>query len=179
MRFYCLSSIAILATPVCLAANTTDDDSSSSSTASTPTTDSHSTHTHHHQIPYTPYFPHSFQFPSTSAPSISPTSHPDSPIVVPPSVQAHQSPTIYILIIIAGIVGLGLIALCTRQAIAYTRSPRHTVAMTTVDRQQLVQEMAGYAQMANRRQRGSCLVSPPPPYERAPSYESLTRHESL
>jgi len=176
--FNCLSLLAILFT-VCLAANTTDVDSLSSSTetsspASSQTTYSHSTH--HHHIPFTPFFPHSFQFPSTSAPSTGPTS---SPIAVPPSVQVHQSPTVYILIIVGGLLGLVLIALCTRQAITYTRSPRHNVAMTAAERQQLVQEIAGFAQMASRRQRESCWVSPPPPYERAPSYESSAPHQSF
>jgi len=75
-----------------------------------------------------------------------------------------------------GVLGLVLFALCTRQAIAYTRSPRHNVVMTVTERQQLVQEMAGYSQMASRRERELCLVPPPPPYEPAPSYESLAPH---
>jgi len=44
------------------------------------------------------------------------------------------------------------------------------MALTGTEREELAQEMAGYAEMADRRRRRSFL-SPPPPYERAPPYE--------
>jgi hypothetical protein len=165
----------ICASPAaCLPASSTDDDSSpgslssmeTSTLASSPATQTHSSYRIHH-------FTHSSPFPPASAPTTSPH---NSPLAFPPSGPGHQSITVYIFMIIGGIVGLILIALCTRQAVAYSRLPRHNTVMTVAEREQLVEEMAGYV---SRRRCESYLVAPPPPYEHAPSYESLTPHESF
>jgi hypothetical protein len=42
------------------------------------------------------------------------------------------------------------------------------MALTAAEREELAQEIAGYAEMADRRRRS--LLTPPPPYERAPPY---------
>jgi len=72
------------------------------------------------------------------------------------------------LVAIGGIIALIFLALFTRQAIAYTRLPRQNMALTPAEREELAREMAGYAEMADRRRRS---FLPPPPYERAPPYE--------
>jgi hypothetical protein len=43
------------------------------------------------------------------------------------------------------------------------------MGLTAARREELAREMAGYAEMADRRRRRS-LLTPPPPYERAPAY---------
>ncbi len=82
---------------------------------------------------------------------------------------AHKNLAVIVFATIGGIIGLIFLALFMRQAIAYHRLPRHDVALTAAEREQLVREMA---EAASRRRRQSCPI-PPPPYEHAPSYESL------
>lgn len=77
---------------------------------------------------------------------------------------------------IGGIIGLVLLVLVTRRAVAYVRLPRRNAVLTAAEREQLVREMAGYTQSAIQRQ---SFIPPPPPYEHAPSYELLTLHEPL
>jgi len=92
----------------------------------------------------------------------------------PPPVSAslaHKNLAVIIFATIGGITGLTFLALFIRQAIAYHRLPRHVVALTAADREQLVREMAE-AEAASWRRHQSCPI-PPPPYEHAPSYESL------
>jgi hypothetical protein len=136
---------------------------------------SYSSHTAHRHHAHNHSFTHSFHHRPTSAPTlglISPDeSHPHPNPDLPPSGRGHMNLTLAIFAAIGGVLGLIFLTLCARQAIAYSRSPRHNAPLTTVEREQLVREMAEYAETANRRERPS-LSAPPPPYERAPSYES-------
>jgi len=47
--------------------------------------------------------------------------------------------------VIGGSIALFFLALFTRQAIAFTRLPRQNMELTTAGREELVQEMVGYA----------------------------------
>ena len=100
--------------------------------------------------------------PSWPTPSYTPPSY-----LLPPSDASlgHKKLAVVIFATIGGVIGFVSLALFTRQAIAYFRSPRHNVAMTAVEREQLVLEMARYTGTTRRRS-----VPPPPPYERPPSY---------
>jgi len=175
IRFYYLSSVAILATPVVsLPTTSTDEDplpSHSFSTESRSLSSLSANHTLHHSD-------HSYIHFSTQSPfhqaaptpsSGLPSPHDSTPYFPPPSDAglSHKQLTVVIFAIIGGIIGLVLLALFTRQAIAYARLPRHNITMTTAQREQLVREIAGYSRTAQRRS-----VPPPPPYERAPPYES-------
>ena len=91
------------------------------------------------------------------------------PYALPPDPDgAHNNVTVIIFASIGGTIGLIFLALFMRQAIAYCRSPRHNAALTAAARERLVREMA---ENVARQQRRS-YPAPPPPYERAPSYES-------
>jgi hypothetical protein len=142
-----------------------------------------SSHTAHHfthtflypptSISTTAHLTHSFFYLPTSIPTSGLTSPHDSPQHLLPSSQTHTSLTGIIFAAIGGFTGLVVLALLARHAIAYSRLPRRTATLTTIERQQLARELAGYAQTAIGRQR----QLPPPPYEHAPAYESLTQHE--
>lgn len=95
-----------------------------------------------------------------------------------PSSQAHQSLIVAIFGSIGGTVALLFLVLCARCAVIHSRIPRHNTALTVTGRAQLVREIAEYAEYASRRQRHSLTVPPPPPYEHAPSYDSLMPHRS-
>ncbi|KAN0126706.1 hypothetical protein V8E52_000346 [Russula decolorans] len=126
------------------------------------------THPHHH-IFYTHSFTRSFFDPPSSVPPTGLTSPHNSPDRVIPSQHIHKNLVIIIIAAIGGAIALIFLALFTRQAMAYTRLPRQNMALTAAEREELAQEMAGYAEMADRRRR--LFLSPPPPYERAPPYE--------
>ncbi|KAH9060974.1 hypothetical protein EDB87DRAFT_1613044 [Lactarius vividus] len=184
IHFCYLSLLAILATPAAsLPATSTDDDtlpSRSSSfpeaTTAVPPHTKHSSHSAHHSPLRTHSHIHSFLNPL--APTAGLTSPHDSPPSHHPSSQAHKGLTVIVFASIGGVIGLFLLALCTRRAIVHCRMPRHTVVLTVAERAQLVQEIAEYAESASRRQRHSLTGPPPPPYEHAPSYDSLTPHGS-
>jgi hypothetical protein len=74
---------------------------------------------------------------------------------------------------IGGTIALFFLAFFTRQAITYSRLPRQNMQLTTAAREELVREMAGIAD----RRRQSFLA--PPPYERAPPYESFSPHQPV
>ncbi|KAH9179545.1 hypothetical protein EDB89DRAFT_490522 [Lactarius sanguifluus] len=186
IHFCYLSSLAILATPVAsLPVTSTDDDSlpsrSSSPAEATTAAPPHAKHTSHpaHHPPLRTHS-HSFLNPPAAppAPTTGLTSPHDSPPSRHPSSQAHKGLTVIVFASIGGVIGLFLLALCTRRAIAHCRMPRHTVVLTVAERAQLVQEIAEYAESASRRQCHSLTGPPPPPYEHAPSYDSLTPHRS-
>ncbi|KAF8484622.1 hypothetical protein DFH94DRAFT_240181 [Russula ochroleuca] len=131
--------------------------------------------THHHTILYT----HSFAYPFTqsfpdSPSSVLPTglSSPQNP---PPRAHDHNHKSLIALIfaVIGGSIVLFFLALFTRQAIAYSRLPRRNKQLTAAAREELIQELAGCAD----RRRQSCLA--PPPYERAPPYESCSPHQPV
>ncbi|KAH9045261.1 hypothetical protein EDB85DRAFT_2137344 [Lactarius pseudohatsudake] len=166
IHFCYLSSLAILATPVTSSPVTsTDDDSlpsrSSSpaeTTTATPPHAKHSSHPAHHS----PLRTHSHSFLNPPAPTTGLTSPHDSPPSDHPSSQAHKSLTVIVFASIGGVIALFLLALL----------------LTIAERAQLVQEIAEYTESASRRQRHSLTVPPPPPYEHAPSYDSLAPHRS-
>ncbi|KAI0303940.1 hypothetical protein BC826DRAFT_980527 [Russula brevipes] len=172
IRFYYLSSVTSPATPaVTPPATLTEDELEEPLSSHSLSSDeaNHRHHVHNHS------FSHSFHHRPTSAPTLGPITpdepHPHSHANLPPSDHGHMNLSLVIFAVIGGVLGLISLALCARQAIAYCRSPRHNAPLTTVEREQLVREMAEYAETANRRARPS-LSAPPPPYERAPSYES-------
>ncbi|KAI9447892.1 hypothetical protein H4582DRAFT_1897014 [Lactarius indigo] len=188
---FCYLSLAILATPVAsLPATSTDDDDSPPSRSSSlaeaataaPPHAKHSSHPVHHPPSfthgYTHSYSHSFLNPPAAAPTTGLTSPHDSPPTNHPSNQTHKGLTVIVFASVGGIIGLFLLALCTRRAIVHCRMPRHTVVLTVAERAQLVQEIAEYAESASRRQRHSLTGPPPPPYEHAPTYDSLTSHRS-
>ncbi|KAI0005155.1 hypothetical protein BJV74DRAFT_329542 [Russula compacta] len=167
------SSVADLSTTAVSSPATSTEDGSSSDTRfiSSGIYTAHSLYTAHHTLSYTYSSTPTFLDQSpTSVPTLGSTSPYDPPPRLSPFHQGHKGLAVIVFVVIGGLIGLVFLALFTRQAIAYSRLPRHNVGMTTAEREQLVREMANYA---GRRQRQSCVV-PPPPYERAPSYESLS-----
>lgn len=129
-------------------------------------------HTTYHHTPSHAHLPtQSYLHRPTSAPSIGLTSPHDTPPFSSPTDPegGHKGPTVVIFATIGGTIGLIFLALFMRQAIAYCRLPRHNAALTAATREQLVREMA---ENETRQQRRS-YPAPPPPYERAPSYESF------
>jgi hypothetical protein len=194
---YYLSSLAILATSAAsLPVTPTDDDSLPSHLSSpaevvtaapphtrhSPHSPQHS-HTHAYSFPYphntTHLATHSFLNPPAAEPTAGLTSPHDWPHSHPPSSQAHKGLTVIIFASIGGVIVLLFLALCARRAIVYCRTPRHNAVLTVAERAQLVREIAEYTESASRRQRHSLIGPPPPPYEHAPSYDSLTPHGSL
>lgn len=129
------------------------------------------THPHHHNhIFYTHSFTQSFLDLPSSVPPTGLTSPHSSPDRVNPSQHIHKNLVIIIFAAIGGTIALIFLGLFTRQALAYTRLPRHNIALTAAEREELAREMAGYAEMADRQRRS--FLTPPPPYERAPPYDT-------
>ena len=137
----------------------------------------------HHPFFYTHSFTHSFTYPypyldppSSGTPTgLASPSNPPRPQRVPPSDFNHKSSLVVIIFAaIGGIIALFFLAYFTRQAIAYSRLPRQNMQLTAAGRQELVQELDGYA----HRRRQSCLA-PPPPYEHAPPYESFSPQQPV
>ena len=129
-------------------------------------------HTTHHHVPSYHQFPtQSSLHRPTSVPSIGLTSPHDTPPYSSPTEPdgGHQNPTVIIFATIGGTIGLIFLALFMRQAIAYFRLPRHNAALTAAAREQLEREMAENATRGDQRW---SYPAPPPPYERAPSYQS-------
>lgn len=129
---------------------------------------------------YSPSYTNSPTQPFLNSPVTAPptglTSPHDFPDSHPPSSQAHKGLTVIIVASIGGTVALLLLVLCARRAIVHSRIPRHNAVLTVVERAQLMREIAEYAESASRRQRHSLTAPPPPPYEHAPSYDSLMPH---
>ena len=106
---------------------------------------------------------------ATSSTALPSSYDPPPPVSASDPGLAHKNLTVIVFAAIGGIIGLIFLVLFMRQAIAYHRLPRQDVALTAADREELIREMA---EAASLRRRQSCPV-PPPPYEHAPSYESL------
>ncbi|KAI0053733.1 hypothetical protein FA95DRAFT_1600867 [Auriscalpium vulgare] len=100
---------------------------------------------------------------------------PDPPLTdrPPNHNQPHKSSTVAIVFAaLAGIIGFLVILTLARCLYTWRRTPRPVRTMTAVDREQLIREMREYAATAPQRARTSVHAPPPPPYERAPSYDS-------
>jgi len=141
----------------------------------TPTHSFTLTHTHaHHSFLYTHSFTHPYPFfdpPSSVSPTGLASPNNGHPHRVHSSEYNHKSSLVVIIFAaIGGTIALFFLAYFTRQAIAYSRLPRQSRELTATGRQELVQELVGYA----HRRRQSCLAPPPPPYEHAPPYESFS-----
>lgn len=136
-------------------------------------------HTPSHSRPYNTTHSHSFLNPLAAGPTSGLTSPHDLPHTHLRSSAAHKGLTVIAFATIGGFIAILFLALCARRAIAHCRTPRHTAVLTVAERAQLVREIAEYTESASRRQRHSMTVPPPPPYEHAPSYDSLTPHPSL
>ncbi|KAI0268111.1 hypothetical protein BC834DRAFT_867942 [Gloeopeniophorella convolvens] len=183
----CILSLAILATPVAplpATASTEDDPSSTHSLTSSHTHEAVPPHPPplrptHHNLSQSIHSTHPFA-PQTTSPtegSTSPRPIPHRPPLAPPHRPSHKNLLPIILAVVGSVVGFILLALFTRRAIAFGRMPRPSTELTAAERAQLVREMAEYAVTADQHQRQSLAVPPPPPYERAPSYESLRTHQ--
>ena len=129
--------------------------------------------THHHVLSYGHLPTHSSLHRPTSVPPTGLSSPHDTPPYAPSLGSdgggGHKHPTVIIFAAIGSTIGFIFLALFMRQAIAYCRSPRHNAGLTTAEREQLVREMAENA----TQHQGQSYLAPPPPYERAPSYESF------
>jgi hypothetical protein len=146
---------------------------------------SHSSH-HSHSLIYSLSYNHSPSFTnsptqpilssSVTAPPTGLTSPHDTPNTHIPSSQAHKGLTIIIVTSIGGTVALLFLALFARRAIVHSRIPRHNAVLTAAERAQLMREIAEYAESASRRQGYSLTAPAPPPYEHAPSYDTLMPH---
>jgi len=164
--------------------------SHSDAAIATPPLTRHSSHSFHHSFSHAhtlSYYPipsfanrptHSFLDPPAAALPTGLTSPHDFPHTNPPSSLAHKSFNVIMFASIGGIIALALLALCARRVIAHIRTPRHAAVLTAVERAQLEREIAEYTVSATRRQCHSLIGPPPPPYEHAPSYDSLVTHQS-
>ncbi|THH07748.1 hypothetical protein EW146_g9215 [Bondarzewia mesenterica] len=94
------------------------------------------------------------------------------PIYEHRSRRRHSNPIVVAFAVLGGIFGLFVMVGLVHCALDYHRAPHRDTSMTAAVREQLIREMQDYAERAERGRRHILTPSPPPAYERPPSYVS-------